>query len=269
MSTKLLAAAMLFCSVAYGAPSTTIVGTATVRGNMHVDGNQVTGDATLFDGSTVETAAASATLRMDQHSIIEMATGSRVIVHESYVTLEQGSIDIKPVCGFVVETNGVRVTPNSPNAHAMVSNGSVSSHSGEFFVLDSHGRILSRVRGGSAQSLGANQAQSAGAATYVGNLSILDRHPLLTLLAPDAHTTYELQGKDVDKIRGNLVEVDGTIDPKRNSALIEVGAVIAHMKTRPMCAAKAPPYWLLGSAAAAAGIGAGIATNEPSTPASR
>lgn len=270
MSTRLLAAAILFCSVAFGESGTTTVGTATVRGNMRIDGNQVTGDATLFDGSTVETAAASAILRMDQHSIIEMAAGSRVIVHEEYVTLEQGSIDIKPTCGFVVETNGVRVTPNSHNARAVVSNGSMSSQSGEFYVLDSHGRILSRVRHGGSQSLGAGQAQPTGAATYVGNLSIVDGRRLLTLLPPDTHVVYELQGRHADKIQGNLMEIAGTIDPKRNTTFVQVEEVIAHMKDRPICTEKPVYPWVLGAAAAAAGTGAGIAiANESATPASR
>lgn len=277
MTKKLLAALVLFCSAAYGATSTRTVGTATVRGTIQVDGNQVTSDATLFEGSTVATSEATATLRMDTHSVIEMAAGTRNVVYGNYVKLEQGKIDVKPTCGFVVEVNGVRVTPNSVNAHGVVSisgsGASVSSQSGEFFILDDHGRVLSTVRSGGSQSIGAGQAQTSSSATYVGTLTTIDRHPILTPFAPDTNVSYELQGKNADKIQGYLMQVDGTIDPKKSSVLSQVDNVIDTNKGSAMCTVKVGPYpYLIGAAAAAAvaGTAAAIAiTNQPSTPASK
>ncbi len=274
MSTKLLAAAIFCCSVAYGAAGQTI-GTATVRGNVRVDGNQVTGDATLFDGTKVETAAASATLRMSQRSIIEMSTGTRSVIYGNYVRLEQGTIDFKPTCGFVAEVNGVRVTPNSSNTHGVISlsssGASLSSQSGEFLILDKTGRLLSRIPAGSSQPIGTNLAQLV-APTYVGNVSVVSSHRILTLLGPDANTRYELQGQNIHKLQGRLMEIDGDIDPNKKTISAWVDDVIATSDDRRLCVERiAVPYRLLvGAAAVGAGFGAGFAVgNQPSTPASR
>jgi hypothetical protein len=273
MPTKLLATAMLFCSVAYGATGTKSVGTASVRGNIRVDGNQITTDATLFDGSTVETTAVSATLYIDTHSVIMMDTGTRSIVHENYVKLEQGKIDVKPVCGFVVEVDRVRVTPNSTTAHGVIyiSNSSVSVMAlhGEFLVLDDHGRVLSELHSGSSKSFGTGEVEPLAQAIHVGNLSILDHHHLLTSFAPDTDVTYELQGRHADRIQGKLMQIHGAVDPQRHSVLSQVGEVISATRGTEMCTEKPLYPWIIG-AAAAAGTAAGFAiVNQPPSPASK
>ncbi len=273
MSAKLLGFAVLFCSVAY-ASSNTPVGTVSVRGNIRVDGNQVTTDATLFDGSTVETQDASATVYLGSNSSVIMAAGSRSIVHDGYVTLEQGQIDLKPTCGFVVETGQLRITPNSPDSHGVISASgssvSLTSQHGEFFVLDKQGRILNTLHSGNSQSFSSGQMQSANPATYVGTLSILDNHHLLTLLAPDTNVAYEIRGHDVSKLKGSLVQVNGAIDPKQSSVLTQ--EVMASTKASGMCTERTGAYpWLVGGAiAAGAGTAAALAiTNHSPTPASR
>jgi hypothetical protein len=275
MFTKLLASVVLFCSAAYAATDTKPVGTATVRGSMRIDGNQITSDATLFDGSTVETEEASATLNMGTHTIIIMAAGTRGIVHEDYIKLEQGKIDLKPTCGFVVEADQARITPNSLDSHSVISisnsSASVMVQNGEFLILDKEGRVLHALRSGNSQSFGTGTTPSGTQATYAGTLSIVDNHHLLTLFAPDTNVTYELQGKNTDKIQGNFVQVNGTIDPKRSSILAQVDGVISPTKGTAMCAEKGSPLpWILaGAAAAAAGAAAAIVVSQPSTPASK
>ena len=272
MSTKQLAGALLLCSTAYAATNTKPVGTVILRGDMRIDGNQVTSDATLFDGSTVETAEASATLHLNANADIMMTAGTRSIVHDGYVKLEQGKIDVKPTCGFVVEANGVRITPSSANSHAVISsNASVTALTGEFLILDNQGRVLSRIRNGTSQAFGTGQAQPTGPATYAGALSNLDNHSMLTLFGPDNNVTYELQGRSANKVQGKFVLVNGTIDPKRTSVYTQ--EVISTTKGAAMCTAGANPYpWLLSAAAVAAlggGIAAAVALDQPATPASR
>jgi len=277
MSTKLIATALLFCSAAYGQTNAKVVGSAAVRGNLRIDGNQVTSDATLFDGSTVETTDATATLQMGSHAVVLMNAGTRSIVHDGYITLDQGKIDVRATCGFVVDADQVRVTPNSSASHGVVyiSNSSVSvlAMDGEFLILDKEGRVLGTIHSGQSQAFSAGKEQTAGPATYAGTLSSTDNHPMLTLFGPDNKTTYELQGRSATHIEADLqsrlVLVNGAVDPKRSSYYVQ--DVIATKQETAMCRANAPLYpWLLASTALLGGAAAAIVvTNGSPTPASR
>jgi hypothetical protein len=274
MSKVLLAVAVLYCSSAYAATNTKPVGTATVRGNVRIDGSEVQSNATLFDGSVVETAEASTTLEMNGQSVVMMTPDTRSVVHDDYVRLDQGKIDLRPACGFVVEAGQLRITPNSPTSHAVIyiSNSSVSvmAMDGEFLILNKEGRLVSKVHDRSSQSFSTGEVHPLTPAIYVGSLSDLDTHPVLTLLGPENKIEYELHGRKASKIEGRLALVSGTIDPKLSSFFTE--EVIATKGETAVCTQKGPfPYMLVGfAAAAAAGGGAAIViTNNPNPPASR
>ena len=55
MKSKLPAVLMILSTFSYAAAGTTAIGTVSARGDMRVDGYRVNGDATLFDGTVVET----------------------------------------------------------------------------------------------------------------------------------------------------------------------------------------------------------------------
>lgn len=275
MSAKLLAVGLICCSTAYAATSTTAVGTAVVRGDMRVDGNTVSSNATLFDGSVVETVDATVTLNMFTHSVVTLSPGSRAVAHDGYVQLDQGKLDVRPMCGFVVEANGVRITPNSPTSHALIyisnASASVESLDGEFIVLDDQGRVLTSIHVGHSQSFGSGEAAQTtpnGTATYAGMLNSLDTHPILTLVGPDSKTSYELRGRKADKVNRRMALVNGTINPKRSSFFTE--AVIFEKKETAMCTDRSIPYpWIIAAAAAASAAAAIAVTNQPSPAASR
>ena len=68
MISKLFAAAMVLCAASYATAGTTAIGTVSARGSLRVDGYAVKGDATLFNGTVVETGQASAALRLNKGS---------------------------------------------------------------------------------------------------------------------------------------------------------------------------------------------------------
>jgi hypothetical protein len=277
MPKKLLVVLLLLCSTSHAvtnsntAANSKPVGAAIVRGDMRIDGNPITSNATLFDGNTVETSEASATLQMNGNVEIVMTAGTRAVVHDGYVKLEQGKVDVKITCGYVIELNGMRITPSSSNSHAEIgSNASANVLNGEFLVLDSQGRVLNRIRKGGAQSFAAGQAKAPGPATYAGALSSEDLHPILTLFGPDSSVAYELQGRNVNKIQGRYVLINGTIDSKRSSFFTQ--EVISSTKETAMCTEGAGDKAILALAIPAAvggAIAAAVVTSQHPTPASR
>jgi hypothetical protein len=82
MLNKLQAALALFCMATYAFAGTTVLGTASVHGDMRVDGYTVQGNATVFDGSVVETGNASANLRMGHGVNLSISKSSRGTIYQ-------------------------------------------------------------------------------------------------------------------------------------------------------------------------------------------
>ena len=171
MFKKLQVAAILLCMLSYATAGTVSIGTASARGDMRVDSYLVKGNATLFDGSVVETGQATANLRLNKGTEITMSTASRGTLHSDRLVLQQGESELAASSSFQLEANGLRVTPNEPNSRGVVSlkagnTVEVASLNGSFGVTTDHGVLLANVRPGRvvsfAMKAGANPANFSG-----------------------------------------------------------------------------------------------------------
>src|ERR1035438_5823148 len=77
--------ALLLCTLPYAAAGTVAIGTASARGDIRIDRYTVNGNATLFDGSVVETEQATADLRLDKGVQITMSTRSRGTLYRDQI----------------------------------------------------------------------------------------------------------------------------------------------------------------------------------------
>ena len=121
MFKKLQVAAILLCMLSYAAAGTFSIGTVSARGNMRVDSYTVKGNATLFDGSVVETGQASADLRLNKGTKITMSSSSRGTLYSDHLVLQQGEGELAASNSFQLQANGIRVTPNEPNSRGLVT----------------------------------------------------------------------------------------------------------------------------------------------------
>src|SRR5665213_2037084 len=85
MFRKLQVAAILLCMLSYAAAGTVSIGTASARGDLRVDSYLVKGNATLFDGSVVETGQTTANLRLtpnepNSRGVVSLKAGNTVEV---------------------------------------------------------------------------------------------------------------------------------------------------------------------------------------------
>jgi len=237
---------------------------------MRVDNYSVNGNATLFDGSVVETSKATANLRLNKGTEITMSTGSRGTLYSDHLVLQQGESEVAASNPFQLEANGLRVFPNEPNSHGVVSlkpgnTVEVASLNGSFGVTNGHGILLANVRPGRAVSFamqaGANPATFSG----VGLISVENGTYYLTT---DANVRYVLSCKDFHKYAWDKVVVSGTVQSAGNSAVLCVKAIDVN-GGEGMTAGK---KWLIAGilVGAGAGIGIGLAlSNSSSPPASR
>jgi hypothetical protein len=272
MFRKLQVAAVLLCMLSYAAAGTVSIGTASARGDMRVDSYTVKGNATLFDGSVVETGQATADLRLSKGADITMSSNSRGTLYSDRLVLQQGVSELSASNSFQLEANGLHVTANEPNSRGVVSlkvgnTVEVASLNGSFGVTNGHGILLANVRPGRVVSFAMQAGANPAAFSGVGLVSFENGTYYLTT---DENVKYVLTCKDSHRYVGTKVVVSGTVQGQAGGA----GAVLCvkEMGINGGSGLSKGTKWLIAGILVAAGAGAGIALAErssPSTPASR
>lgn len=207
----------LFCMTTYASAGTTVLGTASVRGDMRVDGYAVKGDATVFNGSVVETGNASANLRMGHGVDITISKSSRGTIYRDHFVLQRGETELTAPASFELEANGLHVAANKPNSVAVVgltpTNAvQVAALAGSVEVRDGHGILLSNVLPGRPLSF-AMQAQANSSPYSVSTVGLLDFENGQYYLTTDENVKYLVTGQDFQKFAGDKVVITGMLQP--------------------------------------------------------
>lgn len=201
-------------SVMGGMPS---IGTVTAAGSFRVNHATVYGNATLFEGSRIETNTAISSLEL-ANGRVRLAAFSEARVFRDRLRLERGAGEIEIIRGirpgrFEVAGGGVTVAPATHDGAARVTLGdggrvTVVAFSGSFRAMNERGLVIANLRAGSVLAF---DPQPAGApARVTGCLTSRRGHFLIT----DETTNVEVEvaGKDLKKEVGNRVEITGTGD---------------------------------------------------------
>jgi hypothetical protein len=215
MLRKLQAVAMLLCMLSYASAGTVSIGTASARGDMRVDSYLVKGNATLFDGSVVETGQATVDLRLGKGTAITMSTASRGTVYNDRLVLQRGQSELTASSSFQLEANGLRVTPNEPNSRGVVSlmagnTVEVASLNGSFGVTNDQGVLLANVRPGRMVSFA---MEGGGDPTTFSGVGIVSFENGQYYLETAENEKYVLTCKDLKKYVGDKVLVFATMQP--------------------------------------------------------
>lgn len=213
MFKKLQVAAILLCMLSYATAGTVSIGTVSARGNMRVDNYVVQGNATLFDGSVVETGQASADLRLNKGAKITMSSSSRGTLYSDHLVLQQGESELAASNTFNLQANGIRVTPNEPNSRGIVSikqgnTVEVASLNGGFGVSTAHGVMLANIKPGHTVSFAMQEGAKPDEFYGVG---LVTQENGVYYLTTDENVKYVLTCKDFHHFVGDKVVVSGTI----------------------------------------------------------
>jgi hypothetical protein len=274
MLRKLQVAVILVCMLSYAEAGTVSIGTASARGEMRVDNYNVKGNATLFDGSTVETGNATASLRLDKGTQITMSTSSRGTLYSDHLVLKQGASELAPSKTFQLQANGLHVVPNQPNSRGVVSVKSantveVASLNGSFGVSNDRGIMLANVLPGHSISF----AMQAGANTETfSGVGLVTFENGTYYLVTDASVKYVLTCKDSHRFVGDKVVVTGTLQGPAQGGSGATMLCIKSMDINGETGMSAGKKWLIAGIVVGAGAGAGIGlalSNSSSPGASR
>ncbi|HKF47019.1 MAG TPA: hypothetical protein VKB38_06635 [Terracidiphilus sp.] len=220
MISKAYLAAGLFLAASPLALASTAIGTASARGDLRVDGYSIVGNATLFDGSAIQTNVATATLRLDKGTEIKMAGGSLGTLYRDHMVLQHGKSEMATSDRFQMDAGGFHVVPTQPGARGVVAvsglgNIEVAALNGSFQVTNGSGKVMGKVVPGTPKSFA---DEGAGSVSVTGKVSRVNGHYYVTdsngaiheFIGKDAD--QETVNKGFDKWVGKTVTISGSID---------------------------------------------------------
>jgi hypothetical protein len=191
-----------------------VIGTVTAAGAFRVDNSGVRGNATVFEGSLVETAGAGSTTDLQNGTRVLLASSSKGRFFGDHMILEGGSGQLDKSENFRLEARGLTIQPETGKASARVTLGAgarveVAAFTGSFRVLNTRGVLVANLASGRAMEF--EQQPSNTPSKLTGCLALRGVHYLLT--DETTKVVVELGGQGLDKEKGNRVEVTGEMDP--------------------------------------------------------
>ena len=208
-------------TVSVAAADSVSIGTVSARGDFRVDSHLVSGNATLFNGSMVETGTATADLRMGKGATITMSTNSRGTLYSDRLVLQQGESELTAPGAFHLEVEGLHVAASGPNSHGVVSlkagnTVQVSALSGTFSVTNDHGFVLASISPGRGMTFAFQSGSSGTAFTGTGKVTFSNGQYYLTLKSTGVK--YELNGDGLANLVGKEVTITGTLETPTSPA---------------------------------------------------
>ena len=196
------------------------IGVATTSGDFQIDRANVSGNATILDGSLVETGRTASELRLYEGTGMRLSVDSRAKVFQNRLVLEQGAAQVDSRQGYAIDAAGLQVqaAPRSAARIGLAGAGrvEVSALSGAVQVKNETGVLLARVLPGQALAFTIQASGAAPPEKLMGVLSESNGHYFLT--DQTAGVRVELVGTDLGKMVGKLVEVSGTLDTSATAA---------------------------------------------------
>jgi hypothetical protein len=244
-----------------GAP---VIGMTSGQSGVILDNAKVGSDATLFDGSTVQTTTYSR-IHLNDGTRLDLGADSKAQVFARRATLEIGTTEVQSASGYEIDTQTLKIRPTEASlvARIRVESGNrvfVTALKAPVNVLNRDGMLVARVNPGLPVSF---LPQAAGAGAYDKTGCVLEKSGAAILVDQSGNEVVELRGSDLRKAVGNQTRITGSIDPSAtpaggSSQVVEViGVAVTRKGGCSSVAAKIGAATTAGGlAAAAAGAGA-------------
>lgn len=241
------------------------IGVAVTRGSFRVDEATVSANATLLEGTSVETGEAPASLLLTSGTHLALEAQSKGRIFGDHLLLEKGSGEIERPVGYRVEARGLTIRPQNGIASARVTllgahQVRVAAFAGSFRVTNANGMAIADLPPGAALEFDPQAgAEAPEPWRLTGCVMASAGHFLLT--DETTNLTVEISGAGLDKETGNRLEVTGTRDAAATpvsgaSQLIRVSH-FKRLSNKCGGGKKAPAAAAAGGAAA--GVGATVA----------
>ncbi|MBK9168033.1 MAG: hypothetical protein IPM24_11275 [Bryobacterales bacterium] len=235
-----------------------VVGMATARGNFTIDNARVAGNATLFEGNTVETAGASSQLHLNNGVRMHLAAGSKGVVYRDRLVLERGYGQLENLERYEVEAGLLRIRSGGPAAARVAFVGDnqvqVAALTGAVQVRNADGLLLANLAAGRAADFQTEAAGAAAPSMVTGCLEVVDGRYFV--VDETTNVRFEVQGQALGQEAGNRVQITGSAASAGESA-----NVVRTTALRQLSKNCTPP----GAGGATAGTSSGMTTTAKAT----
>lgn len=257
---RLQGALILLCVLPCAGAGTLSIGTASAYGDLRVDNRVVKGNATLFDGSEVETFKATANLRINRHTDIIMAAGSSGTLYSDHIVLRQGKAELGSPQSFQLQAAGIRLSSNEPGSRAVVAvkpdkTVEVTSLNGSFGVTNEHGFILANVVPGSPLSFAMQTDTKSRDFAGSGRVSVENN---TYYLSTGTHAKYVLACKSPAYFVGYKVDVTGKLTVINKETQLCLSSIT--LSNSP--GISSPSKWIIGGVIVAGAAGTAIGVSS-------
>jgi len=190
--------------------ATSGIGVAMSEGNILINSSSAAGNATIFNGSTLETQSASSQIHLNGGAQLRLASDSRGTVFSDHVDLQKGSASIT---GYSANASGLNVRADG-KASATISMRDrgvieVAALTGDVHVFNAAGLNVANLVPGRALDLRPQDAGSSAPSNLTGCAVKSGSDTLFTDEA--SNVTVQLKGGNVTT--GRRVQVTGAMVP--------------------------------------------------------
>lgn len=210
-SARALVSLILVCTLTSLMASTAAIGFVAASGSFQLDSQPAHGNATLFDGSVIETGSAPSQLRLNNGVQLRLATDSKAIVYQGRVVLEKGSGQLESSSAYSLEGRTLRVYSTAPNsvARLQLEDGGrvlVATLKGSVRVTNSTGMLLANLPSGLSMAFQPKVSATAPARVS-GCLYQKDGKDFV--FDSNTRAAVEITGTGLDKQLGKNVDITG------------------------------------------------------------
>lgn len=206
---------LIASSALFAGTSAPVIGMASSQNSLALtlDHARVSGNATLFDGSSVE-ANGFVRVQLNNGSRLDFAADSKGKVFSNHVSLESGMSEVQSGTGFEIDAQFLKVRPASADAMARVKvegkNVFVTAVNAPVEVLSATGAVVARVAPGKPMEFHAQNSGQLNA--FDGTGCILEKSGAAVIVNGNGEQALELRGADLRKFVGSEAHVTGSVD---------------------------------------------------------
>jgi hypothetical protein len=214
-NSKVVLGGTLLSAVGLLSAATPGIGIAMSEGNIFINSSASAGNATIFDGSTLETQSAASQVRLNGGAQLKLASDSKGTVYSDHVDLQKGSANIS---GYYANANGLKVRADGKASAAISMRDQgvveIAALTGDVHVFNAAGLNVANLAPGRALDLRPQDAGASAASSLTGCTKKAGNDTLLT--DETSSVTVQLRGGNAKNNR--RYQVTGAMVPNATPA---------------------------------------------------
>jgi hypothetical protein len=218
----------LFLSVfisAFAIAASPAIGIVTASGHFTLDRSQVWGNATVFEGSVIETSTASSEIALRNGAKLQLAKDSRARILSDRVVMEKGIGQVFAPESFEVNAANLRIHTSGRLRVNMTDGIEVASLVGSTRVSSASGILLAAIPAGRSMNFSPQSAN--GTVTRTGCLLFKDNHFILQ--DENTQEVVELTGQNFAPQLANRVEISGAASSTK--PVVSIATLLVNVAT--------------------------------------